>query len=125
MLLLRSFWEKITTQDVVTAQQEWGDGIVAIAKVHSDGGDFKARASEHIKALYAYGETPVMFKPTLASEDEFRETFDEALSYFIGTEGTEDKGFAIKDGPMSVLRAMVSIPIKIQLWQWGITFCRT
>jgi hypothetical protein len=36
-----------------------------------------------------------MFKPTLASEDQFRETFDEALSYFIGAEGTEDNGFAI------------------------------
>ena len=24
------------------------------------------------------------------------ETFEEALSYFIGTEGSEDKGFAIK-----------------------------
>ena len=37
-----------------------------------------------------------MIKPTLASEDEFRETSDQALSYFIGTEGTEDHGFAIK-----------------------------
>mgnify|MGYP001797080142 FL=1 len=37
-----------------------------------------------------------MFKPTLAAEDQFRETFDEALSYFIGTEGSEDTGFAIK-----------------------------
>ena len=91
------FGKTITEQDVIAAQQEWGDGIVAIAKVHAEGGDFKARASEHVKTLYAYGQTPVMFKPTLASEDEFRETFDEALSYFIGTEGTEDKGFAIKD----------------------------
>ena len=37
-----------------------------------------------------------MFKPTLAAEDQFREEFDEALSYFIGTEGSEDSGFAIK-----------------------------
>ena len=86
----------ISEQDVLAAQKEWGDGIVAIAKVHSDGGDFTARATEHINSLYAYGETQVMFKPTLAAEDQFRETFDEALSYFVGKEGTEDSGFAIK-----------------------------
>jgi len=81
--------------DVVAAQKTWGEGIVAISTVHKDGGDFAARATEHINSLYAYGETAVMFKPTLAAEDQFRETFDEALSYFIGTEGSEDKGFAI------------------------------
>jgi len=39
----------------------------------------------------------VLFKPTLASEDHFRETFDAALSYFVGDNDTypEDKGFAI------------------------------
>ncbi|NQY40447.1 MAG: phosphoribosyl-AMP cyclohydrolase [Henriciella sp.] len=86
----------IIEADVVAAQTEWGNGIVAIASVHSEGGDFAARATEHINTLYAYGDTAVMFKPTLAAEDQFRETFDEALSYFIGTEGTEDSGFAIK-----------------------------
>lgn len=86
----------ITEADIVAAQTEWGNGIVAIASVHSEGGDFAARATEHINTLYAYGDTAVMFKPTLAAEDQFRETFDEALSYFIGTEGTEDSGFAIK-----------------------------
>ncbi len=85
----------ITEADVIAAQQEWGEGIVTIASVHAAGGDFEARASEHINKLYAYGETGVMFKPTLAANDQFRETFDEALSYFIGREGTEDKGFAI------------------------------
>ena len=87
--------EPISEQTVIDAQKTWGDGIVAIAKVHADGGDYTARATEHINDLYAYGETNVMFKPTMAAEDQFRETFDEALSYFIGRDGTEDKGFAI------------------------------
>ncbi len=85
----------VTEADVVAAQQEWGEGIVAISRVHSDGGDYTARATEHINTLYAYGVTDVMFKPTLAAEDQFRESFDEALSYFVGREGTEDGGFAI------------------------------
>lgn len=86
----------ISEQDVIDAQTAWGDGIVAIASVHTDGGDYASRAKEHIETLYAYGESPVMFKPTLAAEDQFRESFDEALSYFIGTTGSEDSGFAIK-----------------------------
>lgn len=85
----------VTEAEVLSAQEAWGDGIVAISAVHSAGGDFEARAREHIDTLYAYGESPVMFKPTLAADDQFRETFDEALSYFIGREGTEDGGFAI------------------------------
>lgn len=88
--------DPISKQDVIDAQLAWGKGIVDIAAAHTKGGDFEGRAKEHIEALYAYGETDVMFKPTLAAEDQFRETFDEALSYFIGTAGSEDKGFAIK-----------------------------
>lgn len=86
----------ISEQQVVAAQQEWGRGIVDISRIHSEGGDFRARAVEHIETLYGYDMGLVMFKPTLAAEDQFRESFDEALSYFIGTEGTEDSGFAIK-----------------------------
>ena len=87
--------QQISEQAVIDAQNAWGAGIVAIARTHADGGDYAARATEHINDLYAYGETNVMFKPTMAAEDQFRETFEEALSYFIGQDGTEDKGFAI------------------------------
>ena len=86
----------ISKEDVLQAQKTWGEGIVAIADAHKNGGDFKQRATEHVNDLYAYGTTDVMFKPTLAAEEQFRETFDKALSYFIGTAGTEDSGFAIK-----------------------------
>ena len=51
-----------------------------------------------METLYAYGLTPVLFKPTLAAVQQFRSTFDEALSYFVATNNAcpEDKGFAIK-----------------------------
>ena len=87
--------QQISEQTVIDAQNTWGEGIVAISEVHAEGGDYTARATEHVNDLYAYGETDVMFKPTMAAEDQFRETFDEALSYFIGQDGTEDSGFAI------------------------------
>ncbi|MEO1534445.1 MAG: phosphoribosyl-AMP cyclohydrolase [Planctomycetota bacterium] len=85
----------ISEADVVAAQKTWGNGIVDISRVHSEGGDYTARATQHINDLYAYQLGDVMFKPTLAADDQFRESFDEALSYFIGREGTEDGGFAI------------------------------
>jgi hypothetical protein len=87
----------ITAEDVAAAQQGWGEGIVNIGKVFTEEGDFRQAATDHINTFYAYEDgEEILFKPTLAAEDQFRGTFDEALSYFIGTEGTEDGGFAIK-----------------------------
>ncbi|QUL38852.1 phosphoribosyl-AMP cyclohydrolase [Erythrobacter sp. JK5] len=88
--------DPITAEEVAEAQKAWGEGIVAIGQTFIDKGDFRARAEEHIRTHYAYGDdATVLFKPTLAAEDQFRENYDEALSYFVGTEGTEDGGFAI------------------------------
>lgn len=87
----------ITAAEVEAAQQAWGEGIVAIGNTFTEAGDYSARAQEHIATHYAYGDdATILFKPTLAAEDQFRETSEEALSYFVGTEGTEDGGFAIK-----------------------------
>ncbi|MEM1127734.1 MAG: phosphoribosyl-AMP cyclohydrolase [Bacteroidota bacterium] len=85
----------ITMQEVEAAQQAWGEGIVAIGKTYTENGDFRAAASDHVREFYAYGTSLILFKPTLAAEDQFRGDFGEALSYFVGTEGTEDGGFAI------------------------------
>ena len=88
----------ITHDQVISAQQAWGDGIVRIAAAHTDGGDFERVATDHITTLYAYGLTPVLFKPTLAKDVQFRSSFEQALSYFVATNGAcpEDGGFAIK-----------------------------
>ncbi|MEP3227216.1 MAG: phosphoribosyl-AMP cyclohydrolase [Parasphingorhabdus sp.] len=87
----------ITAEEVTAAQTAWGEGIVTIGKAFSEEEDFRAAADEHIKKFYAYGDgATVLFKPTLAAEKQFRGTFDGAMSYFVGTEGSEDKGFAIK-----------------------------
>ena len=84
--------------DVEGAQQAWGDGIVAIANAHKNDGDYVGIASNHVNTLYAYQMGPVLFKPTLAAIDQFRPTFDTALSYFVASNNAcpEDKGFAIK-----------------------------
>ena len=85
-------------EDVERAQQEWGDGIVAISEAHSNGGDYVGIATNHINTLYAYQIGPVMFKPTMAAIDQFRPTFESALSYFVASNNAcpEDEGFGIK-----------------------------
>lgn len=87
----------ITEQEVVEAQEAWGEGIVQIGKVYSDGGDYKKAAADHINKFYAYDLSLVLFKPTLAADEQFRPSFDGALSYFVGDNQSypEDKGFAI------------------------------
>ena len=88
----------VNVADVENAQKEWGGGVVAIAAAHSSEGDFVERARLHVESLYAYDISPVLFKPTFAIEEQFRPTFEGALSYFVAENGVcpEDKGFAIK-----------------------------
>ena len=88
----------VSLADVEDAQQAWGEGIVAIATAHSTGGNYVEVARNHVETLYAYGLSTVLFKPTMAAIEQFRPTFDQALSYFVASnnECSEDKGFAIK-----------------------------
>lgn len=88
----------ISKDQITLAQKAWGDGIVRIAATHAEGGDYEKVAREHIDTLDAYGLSPVLFKPTLARDVQFRSTVEEALSYFVATNNVcpEDKGFAIK-----------------------------
>lgn len=94
----------ITENEVLEAQKAWGDGIVKIGKVYIDNGDYKAAAAEHINNFYNYQEGSVLFKPTLASQKQFRPDFQGALSYFVGGNENypEDHGFALK--PWSSVR---------------------
>ncbi|MGC8697588.1 MAG: hypothetical protein ACP5Q0_03855 [Halothiobacillus sp.] len=94
--------QPITVEDVLQAQKEWGDGIVEIGKIFTAGGDYKAAASKFIDHYYAYGDGKVLFKPTRAAADQFRETKEGALSYFVTGIDKEDHGFAIQ--PWSKVR---------------------
>lgn len=87
--------QAISKQQILEAQQEWGQGIVNIGKAKLNAKDYKEAAKAHIKKLYDYSSGRVLFKPTKASKDQFRETFGEALSYFVTGEVGEDDGFAI------------------------------
>lgn len=88
----------ITEQEVEAAQMAWGAGIVEIGQIYLQQGDYRAAAENHIRRFYAYNRGTVLFKPTLAREQQFRTDFRGALSYFVGgdDEFEEDHGFALK-----------------------------
>lgn len=76
----------ISESEVVDAQERWGDGIVRIGNVMSDGGNYVQEAFDHIEEMYDYQDGIVLFKPTLASSTPHRPTTGGALSYFVGYE---------------------------------------
>ncbi|MEM8486445.1 MAG: phosphoribosyl-AMP cyclohydrolase [Bacteroidota bacterium] len=93
---MNSIANPITMDEVTAVQQAWGEGIVAIGAAFTEDGDYRALAGDHVNKFYHFVDgATVLFKPTLAAEDQFRGNFEEALSYFVGTAGSEDKGFAI------------------------------
>tara|TARA_B100000902_G_scaffold183065_1_gene175819 strand:+ start:5242 stop:5700 length:459 start_codon:yes stop_codon:yes gene_type:complete len=89
----------INKKEILNFQQEWGDGIIRISKKYKSNGNYELEAKEFIKTLYSYETEPVFFKPTLASDNQFRLDKISALSYFIGDnpDYLEDEGFAIKE----------------------------
>ena len=93
---------RITESEIVEAQQTWGTAIVEIGEAYTAGKDYRAVAERTVDTLYGYAEGPVLFKPTKASEKQFRLTREEAVSYFVTGSVAEDHGFAIQ--PWSAVR---------------------
>lgn len=91
----------ITVEEVLAAQNAWGNALVAIATEYDRNGQPAARllAEQVIDSAYGYNLGPVAFKPTLANgPTTFRATRAGALSYFVGgdPEFPGDSGFALK-----------------------------
>lgn len=78
-------------------QIKWANGIVELGKTKGDIITSKKLATDFINSLYDFKNGTVQFKPTKASEFQFRNDFDSALSYFIGSNPSfaEDAGFAL------------------------------
>lgn len=88
----------IKKDQVLEAQQKWGDGVVQIGKLKDNRTECESYASNFIDERYAFGIGTVIFKPTKCKFEQFRPTKAEALSYFIAGENRacqEDGGFAI------------------------------
>ena len=81
---------------VVDTQQKWASIVLEIGKAYKSKSDISHLFSELLHNVYAFDHCDILFKPTLASEKQFRYTYDDALSYFIGGHISEDNGFALK-----------------------------
>merc|ERR1712151_1211560 len=90
----------VTRDDVLAVQQAWSNAIKSISKIHKEGGNYIQAATVAAGELYAYGHSNVLFKPTKASDNQFRPTAESAMSYFVGGNAVddghaEDAGFAM------------------------------
>ena len=86
----------MTEFEIIKAQELWAQNIIEIGDLYTKNEDYKSKAGIFVKEFYAFDLCEVLFKPTLASKKQFRHTYDDALSYFIGGSVAEDKGFALK-----------------------------
>ena len=88
----------ITIEDILDFQRKWGNSIIKISDSYKKNNDYLNHTNNLIDSLYAYDSEEVLFKPTLASDNQFRLSRTGALSYFIGgnDQFKEDEGFAIK-----------------------------
>jgi len=90
----------INENELADARVAWGNGMISISKAYEKSGidDATIVANEMLDQLYGFEFGPVLFKPTLAKEIQFRNSKDAALSYFIGNNSnfSEDNGFALK-----------------------------
>jgi len=87
----------ITHNEIDNILNKWKNGLLEISKSYKRGGEYQNIAAEYIENLYNYINGQVLFKPTLASEKMFRDTFEGAMSYFISgnKDFPEDLGFAL------------------------------
>ena len=83
-------------EDINKAQQSWAKAIVEIGQAKIDGKDYESVAKQKVSQLYDFDDGTVLFKPTKAAEDQFRNSYDEAISYFVGGMVSEDTGFALQ-----------------------------
>ncbi len=106
--------KSLTRIDIRKAQKKWGEGVVEIGKAYKNGGDYKLLAENFVAKHYGYKEGIVLFKPTLATVEQFRDTFEKAVSYFISGNNKypEDEGFALRPWKSVVFKNSGIILIK-------------
>ena len=85
-----------TKKDLFKFVTSWTNGLSMIRTAYEKNESHKKVAIKFINKFYLFNEEPVLFKPTLTNKTIFRNSVDDALSYFIGGKYPEDTGFALK-----------------------------
>ena len=74
----------------------WTKGVIEIGKAYTKKENFKKEALKFLSKHYAFKTQQILFKPTFTKEKIFRNSLEEALSYFVRGKFSEDNGFALK-----------------------------
>jgi hypothetical protein len=88
----------ITTDQIEKVQSKWGENLVEIGRHKNNKEDYEMATNLMLNELYAFDNGEVLFKPTRATEKQFRLNLEAAKSYFIGGNPnfSEDLGFALE-----------------------------
>ena len=86
-------------EDIINIQKEWASGIVRMGELSNDRDSLESFTSDFLDKIYDF-DNQVLFKPTKAANEQFRNTKGSAYSYFIAgdnRECQEDSGFALSN----------------------------
>ena len=86
-------------EDIINIQKEWASGIVKMGKLSNNRDSLESFTSDFLDKIYDF-QNQVLFKPTKAANEQFRNSKGSALSYFIAgddRECQEDNGFALSN----------------------------
>ena len=86
----------INSIEIENFLNSWKDGVIDIGKAYQEGIDYREKARTFIETHYAFDTGDVLFKPTFTNDVVFRNNLEDALSYFVTGDISEDSGFAIK-----------------------------
>ena len=89
-------YSDINSIEVEDFLNSWKDGVIDIGIAYQQGNDYKEKARAFIETHYAFDIGDVLFKPTFTNDVVFRNNLEDALSYFVSGDISEDSGFAIK-----------------------------
>ena len=86
-------------EDIINIQKEWASGIIEMGRLSNDRRSLESFTSNFLDKIYDFNNQ-VLFKPTKAANEQFRNNKDSAFSYFIAGDNRvceEDKGFALSN----------------------------
>jgi len=86
-------------EDIINIQKEWASGIVKMGKLSNDRDSLESFTSDFLDKIYDF-DNQVLFKPTKAANEQFRNSKGSAYSYFIAGDNREcqgDNGFALSN----------------------------
>ena len=86
-------------EDIINIQNEWASGIVKMGELSNDRDSLESFTSDFLDKIYDF-QNQVLFKPTKAANEQFRNSKGSAYSYFIAgddRECQEDNGFALSN----------------------------